>query len=201
MNLRPTFRLSTLLLGIALVASGLTAWRWHLVLHWNSQVDQFANFATKYHQPKSEADILVNLMRQNPRHSLWKEFEYAPIFQGDRLGLLGGFHISWPQQTIQLGKEFVHVLTSQHPCNSRKLVVHTDAASRILDVQVVHGIAMNEPLELAITSLHPQPVIRLGCSKRYDTNAAPIVHDLTLAKSSAHGSEPATIKIINRQPE
>ena len=173
---------------------------WNRVVEqWNHAVDHFEKFQTWFHQPSNEVDILVRLMRQNPQHSLWKEFEYAPIFNGKRESALGGFHLSWPQNTIHIGEESVHVLTSQHPCNSRKLVVHTDNANRILDYKVAAGINMYEQLELTVTSLQPQPVVRVACWKRDNSNDPPIVTDLTLTKSSARGIDPQSITIIDRQ--
>ncbi len=178
-----TFCLSTLLLGIALVAVSLALWRHYEEQRWNDDVDQFEKLQNNLHQPVSEVDILVRLLRQNPWHSLWKEFEFAPIFSGDKFGLYGGFHISWPRQTIQLGEESVHVLTSQHPCNGRKLLVHTDADSRILDVQIVSDIYNIDTLKIQVVTLKPHPVIRLTCLERFSSDYQPFVQNLTFTKS------------------
>jgi hypothetical protein len=192
--------------AMLLIATGMAIWSWNadqerirITETWNRCVDQFEKLQTKYHQPITEVEILVRLMRQNPQHSLWKEFEFTPVFSGEKFAGLFAPHLSWPQKTIQLGDESVHVLTSQHPCNSRKLVVHTDSASRILDFQVAHGIHMIESMELTVTSLKPHPVIRVACWDRYNSNDPPIVNNLKLTKSITKAIDPKSITIINRQ--
>jgi hypothetical protein len=200
---------------MSLCAVGIAIWSWNadqerlraaeqlqqIVEKWNRAVDQFEKFQTKFHEPTSEVELLVRLMRQNPQHWLWQEFEYAPIFTGDKIVARFAPHLSWPQRSIQLGDESVHVLVSQHPCNSRKLIVHTDAASRILDVKVVPGIHMIEPMELTVRSLEPQPVVRVACWERYNSNDLPIVKDLAFTKSSAKNIDPLSIKLIDRQKD
>jgi hypothetical protein len=138
-------------------------------------------------------------MRQNPWHSLWKEFEFSPVFAGDKFGALFATHISWPQQTLNIGPESVHILTSQHPCNSRKLVVHTDAASRILDVQTIEGIRNFDTMSLTVLRLSPKPVIQMARTKPYGSNNSLVAYDLTLSKSAASSIDPTTIEIIDRK--
>jgi hypothetical protein len=191
-----------MLLGIALIAASLTLWWKYEERRWHQLVDRFEKYATKFHEPANEGELLVNLMRCNPWHTLWREFEYAPVFRDDNSRIfLGGFHISWPQQSVQLGEESVHVLTSQHPCNSRKLVVHTDSTGRILDVQSVDGIRSCDAMSLSVPTQSPQPVIRLSCTKRYSSNDPLVAYDLTMSKSTANRTDPTTIQIIDRKPE
>lgn len=200
MNHNLRFRLSTMLLGIALVAASLTVWRKYEERRWHQFVDRFEKYATKYHEPANEGELLVQMMRCNPWHSLWREFEYAPVFRDDNSRIfLGGFHLSWPQQSVQLGQESVHVFTSHHPCNSRKLVVHTDSASRILDVQSVDGIRSCDTMSLSVTTQSHKTVIRLACTKRFVSTEPLVAYDLTLSKSAASRIDPTTIEIIDRK--
>ena len=198
MKLRPTFRLSTLLVGIALVAVSLTSWRKYEERKWNRSIDPFAEFVIKRHRPTTEANILVKLLRRNPFHTLWQEHEFESIFQSDTSYWLSQ-QIAWPHQTIELDNEQVHILRAADICNRRLIFVHVNKASQILDVKIVDGQIFFASHAFSVKTIFPQPVIQITSNDLNDSRAPPVIQELAFTKSTAKKIDQLRVKIVDHR--
>jgi hypothetical protein len=189
----------------ALCATGVAIWSWTVdqerirsVEEWNRSIDPFVNFFTKRKHLTTEAQILTKLLRQNPNHLLWKEYEFEAIFKSDPMYWLSQ-NISWPHQTIELGQEQIQILRSSNICNRRLIFVYTDAAAKILEVKVVPGKNFFASHTFQVKTESPQPVITLVSTDLNDSLALPIVQELDFSKSSFHKIVPDRVKITDNR--